>query len=109
MRLVKIIICFFVVVFFVGCSSRNTLEFENISNHIDITEDSKYGKIMMEFSMLDGENIRTFSAKQGKIYKFDYKYLIKEGTIRLQFRDSKDDIITEIILSEDGYKNAKRN
>lgn len=58
--------------------------------------------------MLDGENIRTFSAKQGKIYKFDYKYLIKEGTIRLQFRDSKDDIITEIILSEDGYKNAKK-
>lgn len=108
MRLRKIAISFFVFIFilFTGCS-RNTLEIESIANHKDIVEDSEYGKIIMEFSELDGEDIRSFSAKQGKIYKFEYKYLITEGTIALQFRDSKDNVITEIILSEDEYKDSE--
>jgi hypothetical protein len=96
-----------VFIIFTGCS-RNTLEFENIASHKDIVEESEYGKIKMEFSKLDGEDIRSFNTKQGKTYKFGYKYLITEGAIVLQFRDSKDNIITEIILSEDDYKDAKK-
>ncbi|MCT4542425.1 MAG: nucleotidyltransferase domain-containing protein [Vallitalea sp.] len=108
MRLKKIISCFFICILIFTACSRKSLEFESIANHVNVVEESEYGKIKMEFSKLDGEDIRSFSAKEGKTYAFEYAYLITEGTIELQFRDSQDNVITKITLSEDEYKEAKK-
>jgi|GEM_PF-2761895 len=108
MTLRKVILCFLIVfIFSVGCSSKATLEFDSIADHKDVVEESEYGKISMEFLTLDGENIRSFSAKPDKVYEFDYDYLVTKGNIKLQFRDSDDHIINEIVLSEEEYISAK--
>ncbi len=96
------IITMIFVMLITGCNKK-TLQNEGLANHKEVTEDSEYGKISMKFLRLDGENIRSFSAKKGKGYKFDYDYLITDGTITLQFRDSKDNIISEAILSDQEY------
>ncbi|MCT4544484.1 MAG: hypothetical protein N4A63_13135 [Vallitalea sp.] len=96
------------ILIFTACSKKS-LEFESIANHVNVVEESEYGKIKMEFAKLDGEDIRSFSSKEGKIYAFKYSYLIAEGTIELQFRDSQDNVITKITLSEDEYKEAKKD
>lgn len=55
MRIQKIIISIVMVAFiFTGCSKK-ILALEGIANHVDIVEESEYGKIKMEFLKLDGE------------------------------------------------------
>ncbi len=102
----RIVLLYCIAIIFVvltGCNKK-TLQIESLTNHKETIEESEYGKISMEFSLLDGEDIRSFTAKKGEKYTFDYEYLIMEGTVTLQFRDSKDNIISQIILSDEEYK-----
>ncbi|QUI24113.1 hypothetical protein HZI73_18235 [Vallitalea pronyensis] len=109
MKLQKAIICLLVfMIVLTGCR-KETLEFEAFANHMGLVEESEYGKIMMEFSKLDGEDIRSFSTQEGKKYEFQYNYLITEGAIEVQFRDSQGNVITSINLSEDEYKEEKES
>lgn len=105
MKLPKIIILLLTILMLTGCENK-TLEISSIADHTGLVENSKYGEINMEFSNLDGEDIRSFSSKKGKKYEFNYNYLIKEGNLTIQFRDSEDNIIEEIDISEDEYIKA---
>jgi adenylate cyclase len=100
-----IFIVILVGVIFTGCAKK-TIEYESIANHVDLVEESEYGSISLEFSELDGENIRSFKSKKRKEYKFDYEYLITEGSLTIEFRDSKDNIIETFVLDESEYVDA---
>ncbi|WP_281817218.1 hypothetical protein [Vallitalea longa] len=104
MKSTKIVIILMIVLMLTGCGKK-TLEITSIANHTELVENSKYGEISMEFAKLDGEDIRAFSSKKGEEYKFEFNYLIKEGNLNLQFRDSQDNIISDINLSEKEYMN----
>ncbi len=90
----------------VGCSNKE-INYESMAQHKDLFEETEYGSINMIFSLLNGDNIRTFHTKPGKKYEFNYAYLIEEGFIALQFRDSEDNVLDEISLSAEEYKSEK--
>ncbi|PKM66202.1 MAG: hypothetical protein CVU95_12790 [Firmicutes bacterium HGW-Firmicutes-2] len=97
-----------IVVSIVGCTKRE-IDYESIADHKNFVESTEYGNINMEFSLLNGNDIRSFDSKRGKEYQFDYEYLVTEGSILLQFRDSEDKIIDEVLLTEDEYLDAVYN
>ena len=105
MKKYRIIIFIMVMILITACGQEN-LTYESVANHVDLVEESEYGSISLEFSELDGENIRSFESKKGKEYKFDYDYLITEGSLTIEFRDSKDNILEEFVLDESEYINA---
>lgn len=102
----KIMIVLIVAMFLLTGCAEETLKYESMANHVDLVEESEYGSISLEFSELDGENIRSFESKKGQDYKFDYDYLITEGSLTIEFRDSKDNILEEFVLDESEYINA---
>ena len=99
------IILIIAMILLTGCADKS-LDYESMANHVDLVEESEYGNVSLEFSELDGENIRSFESKKGKEYKFDYDYLITEGSLTIQFRDNKDNILEEFVLDESEYINA---
>lgn len=90
----------------VGCTNRE-INYENLAQHKDLVEETDYGNISMSFSLLNGDDIRTFHTRPGKKYNFEYTYLITEGSILLQFRDSEDNVLDEVLLSDEEYKLEK--
>ena len=102
MKKYRIIMFIMVMILMTACGQEN-LTYESIANHVDLVEVSEYGNVSLEFSELDGENIRSFKSKKGKEYKFDYDYLITEGSLTIEFRDSKDNILEEFELDESEY------
>ncbi len=99
-----ILICFISVLSMFGCMDKNIIV-EKTAEHINLIETSEYGHISLEFESLTGEDIRSFEVKKDKIYDFEYKYLITKASLKIQFKNSKDELIEEIILDSDEYFN----
>lgn len=89
-----------------GCAKKEIV-YEGMAEHKDLIEETEYGNIRMSFSRLNGSDIRTFESKPDKVYAFKYTYLITEGFISLQFRDSMDNVLEEILLSSEDYETEK--
>lgn len=89
------IITISIIVALAGLSActKKSLEYEKIAIHEDMIEDSAYGKIDMKFKNMNGADIRSFKAEKGEIYEFNYKYQAESGDIRIQFADSKGNIL----------------
>jgi len=88
-----------------ACAKKSPeLEYEKIAIHEDMIENSEYGKIDMKFKKLDGEDIRSFKAEKGKIYKF--KYEAESGEIKIQFADSEGNILDRL---PDGSETKQSN
>ncbi|QSX04680.1 hypothetical protein JYG23_08150 [Sedimentibacter sp. zth1] len=106
MKIMKYVLYILLIsVLVTGCSVIDKeIKIESIANHKEIKEDLEYGNIKMEFELLDGEDIRSFVVKKNKSYKFDIEYIITEGTLTLEFRDSKNNKLEEIVITEEEYK-----
>ena len=101
-----IIVLVLVSISLVGCSNKE-INYESTAQHKDLFEETEYGSINMTFALLNGDDIRAFHTKPGEKYEFNYTYLITEGFIALQFRDSEDNVLEEISLSGEQYKSEK--
>lgn len=77
---------------FTGCAKKDLI-YEKLANHINIEEDSAYGKIKMNFDKLDGEDIRFFVTKKGDMYEFNYEYNISNGDIKIIITDSQENYL----------------
>ncbi len=101
-----ILYIFLICLLVTSCSSIDKeIKIESMANHKNIKEELEYRSIKMEFELLDGEDIRSFEVKKNKSYKFDIEYVITEGTLTLEFRDSKNNKIKEIVITDSEYKN----
>lgn len=112
LRKIKYVLCIlFISVLAVGCSIFNKeIKVESMANHKNIKEDLKYGNFKIEFDLLDGVDIRSFEVRKNKIYNFKIEYGVTSGELILEFRDSKNNKLKEINLSEEyntGLKQLK--
>ena len=104
-KLYAAIVLILVSISFVGCSNKE-IRYESMAQHDELFEETEYGSINMNFSLLNGDDIRTFQTKPGEEHEFNYTYLITEGIISLQFRDSEDNVLEEISLSAEEYRSG---
>ena len=105
-RLLIVTVVVLISISLIGCSNKE-IYYESMAQHNELIEETEYGSINMTFSLLNGDDIRTFNAKAGKKYVFNYSYLITGGLISLQFLDSEDNVLDEILLSSDEYESEK--
>jgi hypothetical protein len=97
-RIIISFLALLIILSFTGCIKKELI-FEKYANHINVVEDSRYGKIKMNFDKLDGEDIRSFKAIEGKKYEFEYEYNISSGDIKIVITNSNN-----IILAESKWK-----
>ncbi|MBS7528771.1 hypothetical protein KHM83_19065 [Fusibacter paucivorans] len=105
MKIMKILMLLACMFFLSSCSKPN-IEFESMAEHTSLEEETQYGNMALTFSNLNGEAIRSFKSRTGKAYTFSYNYLITEGALKLQFRDSQDNVLSELAFSEETYQTA---
>ncbi len=107
-RIVIGFLVFLVTVTFVGCANKELI-YEKFANHTNVVEDSTYGKIKIDFDTLDGENVRAFEAKIGKVYEFKYEYNILNGDIKIIITDSKENILGQTKWNSEEEQDIKKD